>query len=227
MQVPSPGAPAAAVAPASPRLTAHPGRWVRLEPLRPEDAGALWPAAAEQPASFDYLRYGPFGDEADLRRQLQTMAGKPDQPFFSVIPEAGGRPEGWLSYCDISTRDAALEIGSLWFSPRLQRTRASTEAVYLLMRHAFDLGYHRIAWRCDVRNAASLRAAGRLGFTPEGVWRQAEIVKGRRRDTAWHGLLAGDWPPIQAAFEAWLDPSNFDEAGRAIRSLSGMTAACR
>lgn len=215
------------LAPPSPGLTSHHGRWVRLEPLRPEHAEALWPAAAERPASFDYLRYGPFADEADLRRRLETLSGRPDQPFFAVIPAVSGRPEGWLSYCDISPRDAALEIGSLWFSPRMQRTRASTEAVYLLMRHAYELGYHRIAWRCDVRNAASLRAARRLGFAPEGVWREAEIIKGRRRDTAWHGLLAQDWPPIQAAFEAWLDPSNFDEAGQARRSLSKMTAACR
>jgi RimJ/RimL family protein N-acetyltransferase len=114
-----------------------------------------------------------------------------------------------------------IEIGHIWFSPALQRTRQATEAIYLMARYAFDdLGYRRLEWKCDALNESSRRAAERFGFTFEGVFRQHLVIKGRNRDTAWFSILDGEWPPIRAAFEAWLVPENFDREGRQRRSLS-------
>lgn len=203
-----------------PALQRHIGRSVLLEPVAISHAIDLWDAAQLADTSWAYLRYGPFPSKGELGTHLQKIAGLEDQPFFAVIPFASGRAEGWLSYCDISPRNSSLEIGSIWFSPRLQRTRAATEAIYLLLGHAFALGYHRVVWRCNALNAASMRAALRFGFTFEGTWRGAEIAKGHRRDTAWFSMLEGEWPARQARFEAWLDDSNFDALGKARRPLT-------
>jgi RimJ/RimL family protein N-acetyltransferase len=114
-----------------------------------------------------------------------------------------------------------IEIGHIWFAPALQRTRAATEAIYLLARHAFDdLGYRRLEWKCDSLNAPSRRAADRFGFTYEGIFRQHMITKGRNRDTAWYSIIDSEWPSRREAFEAWLAPGNFDEEGRQRRSLA-------
>ena len=126
-----------------------------------------------------------------------------------------------VSYCDISQRDQAMEIGQIWFSPGLQRTRAATEAVYLLMDHAFSvLGYRRLVWRCSADNVASLRAAARFGFRAEGIWRSGACIKGAIQDVTWHAILSHEWPLQRAAFENWLDPRNFDPAGRALSPLA-------
>ena len=202
-----------------PALVRHVGHSVLLEPLVLSHVTALWDAAQSADSSWLYLRYGPFLSEDDLRVHVDRIAGRPDQPFFAIVPSSSGSPEGWASFCDISPANATIEIGSIWFSPRLQRTRAGTEALYLMLRHAFELGYHRVVWRCNALNAASVRAARRLGFTFEGIWREAEIVKGRRRDTAWFSLLESAWPPQRANFEAWLSDSNFDRLGNAQMSL--------
>lgn len=143
------------------------------------------------------------------------------QPFWAIRPKDGDVVQGWLSYCDISQRDQAIEIGQIWFSPALQRTRAATEAVYLLMDHAFSvLGYRRLVWRCLADNVASLRAAERFGFRAEGTWRGGAYVKGQIRDVAWHAILRDEWPVRQSAFEAWLHPRNFDSAGHALSPLA-------
>ncbi len=114
-----------------------------------------------------------------------------------------------------------IEVGNILYTPALQRTRAATEAMYLLARHIFeDLGYRRYEWKCNALNQPSRRAALRLGFTFEGIFRQHYIVKGRNRDTAWYSMLDSEWPPNKAAFESWLDPSNFDSNGHQIASLS-------
>jgi len=123
--------------------------------------------------------------------------------------------------CDVYPADAAIEIGSIWFSSRLQRTRAATEAVFLLMRHAFDdLGYRRLVWRCGASNAASLRAAERYGFVAEGIWRNAAIVKGEQRDIAWHSMLDNEWPAHRHALQAWLSDANFRPDNSAIAGLA-------
>lgn len=203
-----------------PALERHVGRAVTLEPLALWHVGDLWEAAETADESWTYLRYGPFPTEQALAAHLERITGLEQQPFFAVVPATSGKPEGWASFCDIAPAEAVIEIGSIWFSPRLQRTRAASEAVYLMMRHAFGLGYHRVVWRCNALNAASMRAARRFGFTYEGIWRGDGIVKGRRRDTAWFSILEPEWPAQQSRFEAWLDDDNFDATGRAKRALS-------
>ncbi len=202
-----------------PVLRRHPGWAVTLEPLAARHVADLWDAARSADASWAYLRYGPFPTEAALAAHVERIGGLARQPFFAVIPTSSGKAEGWTSFCDIVPTDAAIEIGSIWFSPRLQRTRAATEAIFLMMQHAFALGYHRVVWRCNALNAASMRAARRFGFVYEGTWRGDSIVKGRRRDTAWFSLLEPEWPAQRQRFEAWLDDGNFDADGGARKSM--------
>jgi RimJ/RimL family protein N-acetyltransferase len=199
------------------------GRSVRLEPLAREHAGELWQAARVSERSFDHLRYGPFASESELREQVMEFAERADQPFWAVRPENSRLAEGWLSLCDIYPADGAIEIGSIWYSAALQRTRAATEAVFLLMQYAMDeLKYQRLVWRCNVANQASMNAAARYGFSPEGIWRGAAFAKGRRCDLAWHSIDADEWPARRAAIGAWLAEENFDEHGRARTRLVHM-----
>jgi len=190
------------------------GSAVALEPLADSHVDELWRCAEGADTSWHYLRYGPFPDRDALRDQVRALANRSHQPFWAVCPLPDGRARGWLSLCDICPEDAALELGSIWFSTALQRSRAGTEAVFLLLRYAFDeLGYRRVAWRCLADNASSMAAAQRYGFKPEGVWRSVVNVKGRRGDIAWHSMLADEWPGRRDALQAWLAPSNFDSAG--------------
>jgi RimJ/RimL family protein N-acetyltransferase len=137
-----------------------------------------------------------------------------------IVERKEGRVRGTLSYLRIDPPNGSIEIGMVLFSEGLQRTTAATEAVYLLLRHAFELGYRRVEWKCDSLNAPSRRAAERLGFSFEGVFRQAMVVKGRNRDTAWYSMLDREWPLLQPAFDAWLAPANFDTNGRQRERLS-------
>jgi len=121
--------------------------------------------------------------------------------------------------------NGVIEIGNIWLSPRLQRSRAATEAIFLMMRRAFALGYRRLEWKCDALNAASRRAAERYGFTFEGVFRQAQVVKGRNRDNAWYSIIDGEWPLVRRALEAWLMDVNFDDAGAQRRTLTEVRSA--
>jgi RimJ/RimL family protein N-acetyltransferase len=201
------------------------GRSLSLEPLGREHLDELWRAAEGADASFAYLRYGPFASKGDLLELVIELAGRADQPFWAVRPKSSGVVQGWLSLCDIYPADGAIEIGAIWFSPQLQRTRAATEAVFLLMQHAMDaLKYQRLVWRCAVTNQASMNAAARYGFAPEGVWRGSAFAKGRRLDQAWHSILAAEWPARRAAIQAWLADENFDELGRARKRLVHATS---
>jgi RimJ/RimL family protein N-acetyltransferase len=196
------------------------GRSVRLEPLGPEHADELWRAAHGADASFAYLRYGPFASQSALLEQVMELAGRADQPFWAVRPRDRGVAQGWLSLCDIYPADGAIEVGSIWFSPALQRTRAATESIFLLMQYAMDeLNYQRLVWRCSTANQASMKAAARYGFAPEGVWRSSAFSKGRRQDQAWYSILADEWPERRAAIAAWLADENFDQHGRARSRL--------
>ena len=200
---------------------------MRLEPLGPEHADELWFAAQGADASFGYLRYGPFASQGELLAQVMELAGRADQPFWAIRPRDSGVAQGWLSLCDIYPADGAIEIGSIWFSPALQRTRAATEAIFLLMQYAMDqLNYQRLVWRCSTANQASMKAAARYGFAPEGIWRGAAFAKGWRQDLAWHSIVADEWPERRAAIEAWLADENFDAQGRARRRLL-LLPACR
>ena len=197
----------------------HAGKAVTLEPLATRHVDDLWEAGHAADASWAYLKYGPFSTKDNMAAHITRISGLEQQPFFAVVPASSGKAEGWASFCDISPADAAIEIGSIWLSPRLQRTRAGTEAIFLMMQHAFALGYFRVVWRCNALNAASMRAARRFGFVYEGTWRGDGIVKGRRRDTAWFSIVETEWAAQSALFSAWLDDSNFDADGRALKPL--------
>jgi RimJ/RimL family protein N-acetyltransferase len=196
------------------------GRSVRLEPLGRDHLAELWSVTEGAERSWDYLRYGPFASQDELLERILELAARSDQPFWAVRPELTGVAQGWLSLCDVYPLDGAIEIGSIWFSPALQRTRAATEAIFLLMRYAMDeLKYQRLVWRCLSANQASIKAALRYGFTPEGVWRGSAFIKDRRFDQSWYSIVADEWPERRAAIEAWLADANFDEHGHARSRL--------
>lgn len=200
------------------------GRWCRVEPLSAAVHGAdLWNAYAEDAEGrvWTYLANGPFRSDAEFAAFIASREPATDPLFFAIVDAATGRAGGMASYLRIEPAHGSIEVGHLAFSPRLQRTRAATEAMYLMMRQAFELGYRRYEWKCDALNAPSRRAAERLGFLYEGTFRQATVYKGRNRDTAWYSVIDAEWPARAAAFEAWLDPANFDAAGRQRQPLSG------
>lgn len=200
------------------------GRYCRLAPLSLDYVGALWPLVKAAPASFTYLRYGPFDSPEQLSTLVADLSSRKDQPFWAVLDPTGA-PQGWLSICDVSRNDGAFEIGSIWFAPNLQGTRAAREAIYLLMCLGLDqFDYERLAWRCQAQNAKSFQAALNLGFRHEGTWRNAAVIDGWQRDVAWFSILKADWPECKGAFEAWLDPENFDAAGKQIKRLQEFRA---
>jgi RimJ/RimL family protein N-acetyltransferase len=203
------------------------GIQVRLEPVdvaaHAASLYALSHARSEDAALWTYLPYGPFAERAAFERWLAERARSEDPLFFAVIEAQSGRASGMTSYLNIVPANGSIEIGHIWFAPPLQKTRGATEAIFLMMRHVFDdLGYRRLEWKCNALNQASMRAARRFGFTYEGTFRQHMVVKGRNRDTAWFALLDREWPAVRAAFERWLDPANFDAAGRQRTSLSAL-----
>jgi RimJ/RimL family protein N-acetyltransferase len=166
---------------------------------------------------------GPFEDFASFDQWARRMAAAPDRVFFAFRDEHTGRLGGMATYFEIHPAAGSLEIGYIWFAPFLQRTRQSTEALFLMLRNAFDnLQYRRVQWRCNALNEKSRAAALRLGFTFEGIFHQHMIVKGRNRDTAWYSILDREWPSVRGNFERWLAPSNFDEQGRQRSSLRCM-----
>jgi RimJ/RimL family protein N-acetyltransferase len=202
------------------------GRNCRVEPIDPEiHAEDLFRAftADQEGRIWTYLPYGPFVALRDFRAWLEkTCLG--DDPFFhAIVEQESGKALGVASYLRIEPAVGVIEVGHINLSPALQRTVLATEAMYLMMARVFDeLGYRRYEWKCNALNDGSRRAAERLGFTFEGVFRQATIVKGRNRDTAWFSILDSEWPEAKAAFKAWLDPANFDAAGQQKRSLSAL-----
>jgi RimJ/RimL family protein N-acetyltransferase len=204
------------------------GRYGRVEALDSAHARDLFEAShgvGADPAIWNYLPYGPFRDEASFGAWLAERAASRDPLFFAIL-DAAGRALGMASYLRMVPADGVIEIGHIWFAPVLQRTRLATEAIYLMARHAFEgLGNRRFEWKCNALNAPSRRAALRFGFTFEGLFRQHMVVKARNRDTAWYAMIDRDWPAIRAAFEAWLDPGNFDAEGRQKHSLAAREAA--
>ena len=188
------------------------GRHVRLVALDASHAPGLY-AAFSDPAGWTYLGDDtPYADLADAEAWTAARIESRDPLFYTVLQ--GETPVGFCTYLRIDPKNAAIEIGYIHFSPLLQGTIGATEAQYLMMRHVFeDLGYRRYEWKCDALNAPSRAAALRLGFTFEGIFRQAVVYKGRNRDTAWYSVIDADWPNLKAAFEAWLSPENFDANG--------------
>lgn len=195
----------------------------RLEPLDPaRHAADLYAAYASAPddRNWTYLPVGPFADAADYRAWAETAAASADPLHFAVMDHRTGKAVGTLALMRHDPANGVIEVGFVVFSPLLQRTPVSTEAQSLLMAYAFDkLGYRRYEWKCDALNAPSQRAAARLGFTAEGVFRQAVVYRHRNRDTAWYSIIDHEWPLIREAFQAWLAPANFDETGGQRHSL--------
>ncbi len=200
------------------------GELVRLEPVDvARHAGQLFAAQSSAPELWAYLPYGPFESETAFRVWLTERAATSDPLFYAIIERSSGRALGMASFLRVEQGHGVIEVGHIWYSPALQRTRLATDAMYVMARHVFDdLGYRRYEWKCNALNEPSRRAAVRLGFTFEGVFRQHMVIKGENRDTAWYSMLDGEWPAAKAAFEAWLRPENFDAEGRQLRSLADL-----
>jgi RimJ/RimL family protein N-acetyltransferase len=197
------------------------GQYVSLFPLDPDVHGdSLWEEAKGHDDLWLYLFDGPFADRAAFQASLVKKASTADPLFFAIVDRASGKTMGLASLMRIEPAHRCIEVGSIVYSPALQRTRGATEAMYLLARHVFeDLGYRRYEWKCNALNEPSRRAALRLGFQFEGIFRQHMIVKGRNRDTAWFSMLDGEWPARKERFERWLQPSNFDSEGRQLSRM--------
>ena len=198
-----------------------------VEPLEPErHAEALYAAShetAEAKEVWTFLPDGPFEDLVSFTAWARTMAVAPDRAALTFRDKATGRAAGMGSYLDIRPSHGSIEMGYIWFAPWWQRTPQSTEALFLMLRYAFDdLQYRRMQWRCNALNERSRAAALRLGFTFEGIFYQHMVVKGHNRDTAWYSMLDSEWPRIRANFEAWFAPDNFDAQGRQRRSLRAL-----
>jgi RimJ/RimL family protein N-acetyltransferase len=210
----------------TPQLTTLTGRFVTLLPLDPEShGGSLYEKShgEERESLWRYLFDGPYPNRAAFDARLRQMAASKDPLFFSILDNASGAPVGYASYMRIEPAHRCIEVGSILFTPALQRTPGATEAMYLMARHVFEeLGYRRYEWKCNSLNEPSRRAALRLGFTFEGIFRQHMIIKGRNRDTAWYAMLDSEWPTRKAHFEQWLSPANFDGEGRQRESLAKM-----
>jgi RimJ/RimL family protein N-acetyltransferase len=200
------------------------GRFVRVEAFRPDrDGSALFAAVggAENDVLWRFIPLGPFASADELTSALSFAAETMGWRTLVFRAPDSGTVLGTASYMRIRPEVGSAEVGCVVFSPALQRTAAATEAMYMMACHLFDdLGYRRYEWKCNNDNLASRRAAQRLGFTFEGVFRQDMVVKGRNRDTAWFSMLDGEWPRIRSAFKQWLAPENFDAAGRQLRSLA-------
>ena len=197
------------------------GRYVTLEPLHHGHAAELWQAAQGAEESWTYLPYGPFPSEDAMARFVAEFASTHDPMVWAVRPLSSGVACGWLALLDMQPRHASIELGSIWFAPCLQRTTAATEAMFLLLRLAAnELGYRRLAWKCNALNAPSRRAAERLGFTYEGRHRAHMVVKGRRRDSDWYSIVEDEWPRCRDALAAWLDPANVAPDGTAKQRLA-------
>ena len=215
----------------APSRTAMQGRFCRVEPIEPaRHAGDLFPANQLDAGgrNWTYLPLEPLLDFTAYRGWLEAIAAGDDPLFHAIVAMPGGRAVGVAAFMRIDRRNGVMEVGNINFSPLLQKQTAATEAMFLMMRRAFvELGYRRYEWKCDALNAASRRAALRLGFRFEGLFRQAVVYKGRNRDTAWFSIIDGEWPALARAYEAWLTPGNFDSAGRQRADLAAMIATAR
>ncbi|UWR22115.1 GNAT family N-acetyltransferase [Sulfitobacter sp. S190] len=214
--------------PAAPVGESLHGRYARLERLDADAHAALLFRTYEgNDTVWEYLPYGPFSSASQYHRWVKEQAGQTDPLFYAIKNLESDRFEGVASFLRISPEAGSIEVGHINYSPALQKTRAATEAMYLMMQWAFDAGFRRYEWKCNALNVGSRRAAQRLGFSYEGVFRQAAVVKGRNRDTAWFAAIDAEWPALKEAYSVWLDPGNFDAEGRQIERLGDMTGLVR
>ena len=194
-----------------------------LEPTTAAHAPGLH-AAYSVDANWAYMPYGPFETEIAFTRWLKQETAGNDPTFYTIRRAGDGAPLGVASYLRITPEHGVIEVGHIHFSPLLQRTTLATEAMYLMMKWTFEAGYRRYEWKCNALNTPSRRAAQRLGFSYEGTFRQAQIPKGRNRDTAWFAMIDSEWPAFKACFETFLDSAKFDAKGRPRQSLRTLTA---
>jgi RimJ/RimL family protein N-acetyltransferase len=214
----------------SPALRPQPrvlsGRVVTLRPFdRLSQAQTLFEGThgSDNENLWRYMGDGPYASLAAFEAAFEQKQRSVDPLFFAIVDNASGLPVGQAAYMRIDPASRVIEVGNIIFTAALQHTSGATEAMYLMARHAFDdLGYRRYEWKCNALNQPSRRAALRLGFLFEGIFRQHMIVKGRNRDTAWFSMLDSEWPVRKANFEQWLAPSNFDPSGRQALSLSSL-----
>jgi RimJ/RimL family protein N-acetyltransferase len=202
------------------------GRFCRLEPLDPNIHAAPLHAANRldvEGRGWTYLPYGPFASLASYRAWMVSSCSSDDLLFFAIRQRSDDEPAGVASYLRVTPESGSIEVGHIHYSDRLKRSPAASEAMFLMMKRAFELGYRRYEWKCDALNAASRAAAQRLGFSFEGIFRQATVYKGRSRDTAWYAVVDADWPALRRCYVRWLDPGNFDETGRQRTRLSDLT----
>ena len=213
-----------------PGLTTLTGGWVDLYPLSAaQHTRALWQAVLGHDEVWDWLGDGPYAREEDFFTALEAKENGSAARFFAILPRdasgAAGSAAGYASLMRIDAPNGVIEVGNVMFSRQLQRTPAATEAMYLMARYVFEeLGYRRYEWKCNALNLPSRRAALRLGFTFEGIFRQHMVIKGQNRDTAWFSMLDSEWPERKRAFEAWLAPENFDADGRQKRALGSFSS---
>lgn len=210
-------------APEAPGPEVIEGRSVRLERLAARHAKDLHAAFRTDDSVWDYMAYGPFADAADYGRWVGAMAGQADPFFYALTDRATGHPRGVASYLRITPGQGVIEIGHIALAPALQRTRAATEALTLMIGWALRAGYRRVEWKCNALNLPSRRAAERLGLSYEGVFRQAMVVKGRNRDSAWFAAIDKEWPALALAYATWLADENFDAKGCQRQSLADLT----
>jgi RimJ/RimL family protein N-acetyltransferase len=214
--------------PARPAQRPLQGRFCSVEPLDvARHARALFAANSQdrEHRMWTYLTYGPFTDFDTYQRWLTGCAASADPLFQAFVDRRSESAVGVGTFMRIDPPAGTIEVGHIALSPLLQRSPAATEAMYLMMRHAFELGYRRYEWKCDALNTRSRRAAERLGFVFEGVFRQATVYKGRSRDTAWYSVIDSEWPVLREAFERWLDRDNFDASGVQRARLEDIRAA--
>jgi RimJ/RimL family protein N-acetyltransferase len=202
------------------------GRFTRIEPLEAvRHAEDLWGVLEGRDRVWDYMTYGPFADFVSFEQWLGERDSLDDPMVFTVVDRANGRARGLFALMAVRPAMGVLEIGHVLFSPEMQRTRLSTEAIYLAARYAFDeLGYRRVEWKCNELNEGSKSAALRFGFRREGLFRKHMVWKGKTRDTAWYAMIDDEWPERRKAFESWLSDENFDAEGGQIRPLRDFMA---
>ena len=210
-----------------PDLKSAQGRFVRIDPVRfPEDAGDLFAVIGgrENDVLWRYIPIGPFDSADAMSETLAAVAREDFWKIHLIRDRHSGAVLGMASYMRIRPEAGSVEVGYIVYSKTLQRTPAATEAMYLMTRHAFELGYRRYEWKCNNANEPSKRAAVRLGFVLEGIFRQDMVLKGENRDTAWFSIIDKEWPKAKAAFEAWLEPENFRPDGAQRRALADIRA---
>lgn len=187
------------------------GRWGVLRPLAVgADSASIYALSHDSSVELTWrqMKVGPFGDQATFDAHVRELVSDPYRAFFTVVTP-DNEAVGWLCLMEAQGEHKSIELGYVLYTTRLQRTTLATEALYLVMRHAFELGYARLEWTCTAENDRSRRAALRLGLTFEGIMRKKWTLKGVPRDIAMYSLLDSEWPARRAALEAWLAPDNF------------------